>query len=69
MLDGAVARFLVVVNHEGQFSVWPEDREPPAGWRAHGARGTRVECLDHIREQWGDMRPLSLRRTLGEGGA
>ncbi|MCX4881512.1 MbtH family protein [Streptomyces sp. NBC_00847] len=69
MLDGAAARFLVVVNHEGQFSLWPEDREPPAGWRTDGARGTRTECLDHIREHWDDMRPLSLRRTLGESSA
>ncbi|MER8224366.1 MbtH family NRPS accessory protein [Streptomyces sp. NPDC094143] len=69
MLDGATTRFLVVVNHEGQFSVWPEERELPAGWTAHGARGTRAECLDAIRAHWDDMRPLSLRRTFGEGGA
>lgn len=69
MLDDETARFLVVVNHEGQFSVWPEDRELPAGWRAHGARGSRDACLDHIREHWKDMRPLSLRRALGECSA
>ncbi|EFL30529.1 MbtH domain-containing protein [Streptomyces viridochromogenes DSM 40736] len=69
MLDGATTRFLVVVNHEGQYSVWPEDREPPAGWRAHGTRGTRAECLEVIRTHWDDMRPLSLRSTFEEGGA
>ena len=53
--------YLVVVNDEEQYSVWWEDQEPPAGWRATGFRGTRQECLDHIAEEWTDMRPASLR--------
>ncbi len=52
---------LVVVNHEEQYSLWPADREVPAGWSAVGAPGTKAECLSRIEELWTDMRPLSIR--------
>ncbi len=54
--------YKVVVNHEEQYSVWPEYRENPIGWRDAGKTGTRAECLDHIEAAWTDMRPLSVRR-------
>jgi MbtH protein len=54
----------VVVNHEEQYSIWPADREPPAGWRTVGKEGTKAECLAYINEVWTDMRPLSLRRHM-----
>ena len=56
--------FNVVVNHEEQYSIWPADRELPAGWRAAGKSGTKKECLAHIEEVWTDMRPLSLRQRM-----
>jgi MbtH protein len=56
--------FRVVVNDEEQYSIWPDDRDNPAGWRDGGARGTKRACLDHIEAVWTDMRPLSLRRAL-----
>jgi MbtH protein len=54
----------VVVNDEEQWSVWPADRQPPAGWRTVGFTSTREECLTHIAAQWTDLRPLSLRRRM-----
>ena len=54
-------RYAVVVNDEEQYSIWPEDREPPHGWREVGVRGTEQDCLDHVERVWTDMRPLSLR--------
>jgi MbtH protein len=54
--------FMVVVNSEGQYSVWPTNREAPPGWEPNGFVGTRAECLDHIELAWRDMRPRSLRR-------
>ena len=56
--------YLVVRNHEEQYSVWWADRELPTGWTAEGTEGTRDECLDRIGEIWTDMRPLSLRRRM-----
>jgi len=52
--------YLVLVNDEGQHSLWPEFVEVPAGWtRAHGP-DTRQACLDYVEQNWTDMRPKSL---------
>ena len=59
--QSAQPRFVVVVNDEDQYSVWPEGKEIPAGWRAEGTVGARPECLEHIDAVWTDMRPRSLR--------
>ncbi|MEX2553407.1 MAG: MbtH family NRPS accessory protein [Actinomycetota bacterium] len=56
----------VVVNHEEQYSIWPADRENPAGWRDAGKSGTKAACLAYIEELWTDMRPLSLRKKMEE---
>jgi MbtH protein len=56
--------YIVVVNDEEQYSIWPEWREIPAGWRAVGKSGTKDECVAYIDEVWTDMRPLSLRRQM-----
>lgn len=56
--------FRVVVNHEEQYSIWPEYKNIPAGWREVGKSGTKKECLDHIETVWTDMRPLSLRQFM-----
>jgi MbtH protein len=57
----SVLRYQVVVNDEEQYSIWPEDKQPPAGWRASGVAGTKSECLDYVESVWTDMRPRSLR--------
>jgi MbtH protein len=59
--DGA-ARFEVVLNHEEQYSIWPQGWDLPQGWRAAGHSGSKADCLAYIEEVWTDMRPLSLRR-------
>jgi MbtH protein len=56
--------YKVVLNHEEQYSIWPEYREDPAGWRDAGKAGPKAECLAYIKEVWTDMRPLSLRRQM-----
>ncbi|GAA3123827.1 MbtH family protein [Streptosporangium carneum] len=53
----------VVVNHEEQYSVWPEGRDLPDGWRLEGFTGGREECLAHIDQVWTDLRPLSARES------
>lgn len=60
--------YRVVINDEEQYSVWPADRENPPGWKDEGKAGTKMECLDYIREVWTDMLPLSLRRKMEEEG-
>lgn len=64
MSESENVRYQVVVNDEEQYSIWPEGRELPLGWRSAGKAGTKQECLAYIEEVWTDMRPLSLRRAL-----
>jgi len=56
--------FTVVVNHEEQYSIWPEYKAIPQGWREAGKSGLKAECLAFIEEVWTDMRPLSLRQHM-----
>jgi uncharacterized protein YbdZ (MbtH family) len=58
--------YKVVVNHEEQYSIWPEYKENPRGWKDVGKVGPKTECLAHIKEVWTDMRPLSLRKKMEE---
>jgi MbtH protein len=54
------AEYLVLVNDEGQYSLWPAALDVPAGWSVTGPRGERRVCLDFIETHWTDMRPKSL---------
>ena len=56
--------YKVVVNHEEQYSIWPDFKEIPLGWKSVGKSGLKAECLEYIKEVWTDMRPLSLRKWM-----
>jgi len=56
--------YVVVRNHEEQYSIWPANRTCPAGWTGTGFSGPRDACLAHIAEVWTDMRPRSLRSAM-----
>lgn len=58
--------YKVVVNHEEQYSIWPEYKGNPLGWKDVGKAGPKPECLAYIREVWAEMRPLSLRKKMEE---
>ncbi|HEX3155764.1 MAG TPA: MbtH family NRPS accessory protein [Candidatus Angelobacter sp.] len=57
-------QYKVVINIEGQYSIWRAHREIPKGWSATGFSGSKEACLSHINEVWTDMRPLSLRQRM-----
>jgi MbtH protein len=56
----------VVINLEGQYSIWPLTRDNPSGWKDAGKSGKKAECLVYINEHWTDMRPLSLQEQMKE---
>jgi MbtH protein len=58
--------FLVLINDEGQYSLWPSFVDIPLGWRQTGPKGERKACLAWIEQNWTDMRPLSLVRQMEE---
>ena len=58
--------YLVVKSEEGRYSIWPEYKEIPWGWKAEDTSGPKQKCLDHIETVWTDMRPLSLQNQMEE---
>ncbi len=55
----------VVMNHEEQYSIWPQYKgDPPPGWAKVGKCGMKAECLEYVDAVWTDMRPLSLRIAM-----
>ena len=63
--DNPEGVFLVLVNDEGQHSLWPEFIDVPAGWTITHGPAPRQSCLDFVEENWTDLRPLSLIRAMG----
>lgn len=57
-------RFFVLVNDEGQHSLWPAFVEVPAGWTAVHGETTRDSCVEYVNENWTDMRPATLVRAM-----
>lgn len=66
LFDDPNGRFFVVANTEGQYSLWPEFAQVPAGWTVSHGSADRSSCLDFINANWTDMRPLSLVAHLAE---
>ena len=62
--DDPDGTFLVLVNEEGQHSLWPSFAPVPAGWTATRGPAARQECVEHIERVWTDLRPASLVRWL-----
>jgi MbtH protein len=58
--------YLVLINDEGQYSLWPAITEVPAGWTVAHKADKRQACLDYINEHWTDMRPKSLIKAMGK---
>jgi MbtH protein len=52
--------YYVLVNDEGQHSIWPTFVEVPGGWRIAHEKDTRAACLEYVEGHWTDMRPNSL---------
>jgi MbtH protein len=64
--DDAEGRFLVLVNDEGQHSLWPSFADVPAGWTVVHGEDSRPACLAYVEQNWTDMRPKSLVAEMAE---
>ncbi|MDQ1042087.1 MbtH protein [Streptomyces sp. V4I2] len=58
--EDADTGFLVLVNEEGQHSLWPSFVAVPPGWEAVFGEDRRERCLEYVEEAWSDIRPHSL---------
>lgn len=64
--DDDTIEHLVLVNDEGQHSLWPEFAEIPSGWnRVHGPV-LRQEALAYVERNWTDLRPKSLIQAMDQ---
>src|SRR4051812_33535961 len=68
------ATYDVLVNDEGQHSLWPSILDIPKGWSVIFKADNRAAGLEFIRKNWTDMRPNSLIKSMkgasaaGSGG-
>jgi uncharacterized protein YbdZ (MbtH family) len=60
------ANFFVLVNDEGQHSLWPVFAEVPAGWTVVHGEASRESCVDYVERNWTDMRPKSLIAAMDQ---
>ena len=58
--------FLVLINEEGQYSLWQPRAKVPNGWSIVFGPSDQQSCLNHVEQNWTDMRPKSLRRTMSD---
>ena len=58
------ANYFVLINDEGQHSLWPVFADVPDGWEIIFGEEKRQACLDFIEQNWTDMRPKSLIRQM-----
>jgi MbtH protein len=61
-IDGDI--FKVLVNTEGQYSLWPAKKPAPEGWHETSFTGSKADCAVYVDENWKDMRPLSLQKAM-----
>ena len=62
--DDPAGSFMVLVNHEEQYSLWPAFAAVPEGWTVALGETTREACLTFISDTWHDVRPKSLRDAM-----
>jgi MbtH protein len=63
--DDPNGRFIVLVNDEGQYSLWPALTPCPDGWQQEREEGSKQECTEFIEASWTDMRPRSVIAAMG----
>ncbi|GIG63546.1 protein mbtH [Longispora fulva] len=62
--DDPDGRYLVLVNDEGQHSLWPTFAEVPAGWTTVFGPAAHDAAVAYVDENWTDMRPASLAAAM-----
>lgn len=69
LFDDENGSFFVLVNDEGQHSLWPTLVDVPEGWEKVFGEDTRQACFDYVEENWKDMRPKSLIERMSKAAA
>ena len=57
--DSDEHNFLVLKNARGQYSLWPEFAEVPAGWEMVFGPDAREPCNLYVEEHWQAINPFT----------
>jgi MbtH protein len=60
--DDEYGIFHVLINDEGQHSLWPSFIEVPAGWTIIHKSDSRAACLEFVNKNWTDRAKLPIRQ-------
>jgi MbtH protein len=63
--DDPEGQFRVLVNLEGQHSLWPAFAAVPAGWTIVFGPDAKDAALAYVERHWTDLRPKSLIEAMG----
>ncbi|KUI99568.1 MbtH family protein [Vibrio sp. MEBiC08052] len=54
--DDPENQFLVLINQCGQYSLWPEFKQAPSGWKNTFGPSDKQRCIAYIEAHWQDIR-------------
>ncbi len=54
--DDTRYQFFALRNSVGQYSIWPDFRDIPAGWETVHGPDNREACLSYVENIWNDLR-------------
>jgi len=57
--DDDQQRFLVLLNSQGHYSLWPTFAPIPGGWQQTFGPDSHQACLDHIEQHWTAINPFA----------
>lgn len=61
--DDESLSFLVLLNAQQQYSLWPAFADVPPGWQTVAGPDSRASCISYIEAHWQDMRPAALKQA------
>ncbi|EKS7868845.1 antibiotic transporter [Bacillus cereus] len=47
--------YKVLINEEGQYSLWPAFLDVPIGWNVVYEEASRQSCLEYVEYNWKDL--------------
>lgn len=59
--ENAEESYAVLINSEGQYSLWPDFLDIPSGWDQVYGVANRQECLDYVNSNWDNIMPNSAK--------
>lgn len=56
--DSEKLSFFVLLNQQGQYSLWPEFASQPIGWEIVLGPVSRSECVTYVEQHWKAINPF-----------